>query len=93
MHEHKERKAYLRVSLLTCIYNGKCPNKHATIVDAEGKWVEGTGEKLEVCVMFFDKLYNCVHVVKLPTKTEPEELRPPFEPPPHPGLPPLYSNV
>jgi hypothetical protein len=47
------------------IYSDKRPNEHATIVDVEGKWVEGTREKLEVCVVFFDKIYNCAFVVKL----------------------------
>ncbi len=58
MHKHRERKAYLRVLWLTGIYSGKRPNEHVTIVDAKGKRVVGTREKLEVCAMFFDKLYN-----------------------------------
>ncbi len=55
------------------IYSDKRPNEHAKIVDAEGKRVEGIGEKLEVCVVFFDKLYNYVHAIKLLAKIEPEE--------------------
>jgi hypothetical protein len=85
MHEHKERKAYLRVSLLTSIYSDKCPNKHVIIMDADEKRVEGTGEKLEVCVVLFDKFYNCVPVVKLFAKKEPEKLWPPPKPPSHPS--------
>jgi len=88
MHEHRKHETYLLVSWLVGIYNGKRPNEHATIVDAEG-----TKEKLEVCVVFFDKLYNCAPIVKLPTKVEPEELRPLPEPPSHPSLPPHYSNA
>ncbi len=43
--------------------------------------------------MFFNKLYNCALVVKLPAKAKCEELQPLFEPPPHPSSPPLYSSV
>jgi hypothetical protein len=75
MHEHMKHEAYLLVLWLVGIYNDKRPNEHATIVDAEG-----TEEKLEVCVMFFDKLYNCALVVKLPARVEHEELRPLPEP-------------
>ncbi|CAK9870094.1 unnamed protein product [Sphagnum jensenii] len=71
MHEHMKHEAYLLVLWLMGIYNDKRPNEHATIVDAKG-----TGEKLEVCVVFFDKLYNCAPIVKLPAKVEPEELWP-----------------
>jgi hypothetical protein len=70
MHEHREREAYLQVSLLMGIYNSTRPNKHTTIVDVEGKWVKGNKEKLEVCVVFFDKLYNCAHVVKVARKSK-----------------------
>jgi len=70
------------------IYNDKRPNEHATIVDAEG-----TGEKFEVCVVFFDKLYHCAHVVKLLAKVEHEELQPLPKPLLHPGLLPHYSNA
>jgi hypothetical protein len=69
-------KVYLRVSWLISIYSGKRPNEHAIIVDRKGKRVEGTEEKLELCAMFFDKLYNCAPVVKLFAKLELEELRP-----------------
>jgi hypothetical protein len=93
MHKHMEREAYLRVLRLIGIYSGKRPKEHATIMDAKGKQVKGTGEKLEVCAVFFDKLYNCVPTVKLPAKAKPEELRPPPEPPLHLGSPPLYSSV
>ncbi|CAM6030727.1 unnamed protein product [Sphagnum balticum] len=75
------------------IYSSKCHNKHVTVVDAKGKWVEGTEEKLEVCVVFFDKFYNYAHVVNLPAEAKPEELWPPLEPPPHLGSPPLYSSA
>jgi hypothetical protein len=51
MHEHMKHEAYLLVLWFMGIYNDKHPNEHATIVDAEG--IE---EKLEVCVVFFDKL-------------------------------------
>ncbi len=88
MHEHMKHEAYLLVLWLAGIYNNKCPNKHATIVDAEG-----TGEQLEMCVVFFDKLYNCAPIVKLPAKVEHEELQPLPEPLSHPGLPPHYSNA
>jgi hypothetical protein len=43
--------------------------------------------------MFFDKLYNCVPIVKLPAEVEPKESQPPPEPRLDPGLPPLYSNA
>jgi hypothetical protein len=75
------------------IHNGKCPNEHTKLVDEEGKHVEDIGEKLEVCAVLFDKLYNYVPVVKLPAKVEPEQLQPPPEAPPHLGSPPLYSNA
>jgi hypothetical protein len=74
MREHRERKAYLRVLWFTNIYNNKCPNKHVIIVDIKGKRVEGTEEKLEVCVVFFDKLNNCVPSLKLPIKAKPEDI-------------------
>jgi hypothetical protein len=48
--------------------------EHATIVDEEGKQIEGTREKLEVCVMFFDKIYNCALVVKLFLQAKLKEL-------------------
>jgi len=85
MHKHREHEAYLWVLRLTCIYSGKRPNEHATIADAEGKWAEGAKEKLEVCAMFFDKLYNCALAVKLPAEAEPEEPWPLLEPPLHPS--------
>lgn len=85
MHEHR---AYLLVSQLTGIYNDKRPNKHPSIVDAEG-----TRDKLEVRVVFFDNLYNCVLASKLPTEVEPKEPQPLFECPLHLGSPPLYSSA
>ncbi len=85
MHEHR---AYLLVSQLTGTYNSKHPNKHPSIVDAEG-----IGDKLEMCVMFFDNLYNCVLANKLPIKVEPDELQPPLECPLHLGPPPFYSSA
>jgi hypothetical protein len=88
MHEHMKHEAYLLVLWFMGIYNDKHPNEHATIVDAKG--IE---EKLEVCVVFFDKLYNYASVVKLPAKVEPKELQPLPEPLSHPGLPPHYSNA
>jgi hypothetical protein len=75
------------------IYSDKHPNKHATILNAQGKRVDDTGEKMEACVAFFEKLYNCTLVVKLPVEAEPEEPRPPPEPPPASKLPPIYSNA
>ncbi|CAM6015334.1 unnamed protein product [Sphagnum balticum] len=92
MHERKECKAYLRVLQFMGIYSGKYPNEHATIVDEKGKQVEGIEEKLEVCAVFFDKLYNCAPAVKLPTEVKFEEPRPPLKPPSHLGLPPFYSS-
>ncbi len=87
-----EREAYLRVLWLIGIYSNKRPNERATIVDADGKQIEGTEEKLEVCTMFFDKLYKCALVVKL-AEAKPEESWPPPEPPLHLGLPSLYSSA
>jgi hypothetical protein len=78
---------------LTGVYSDKRPNEHSIIVDEEGKWVEGTREKLEVCVVFFDKLYNCAPTIKLFVEAEFKEPRPPPKPPPHPSSPPLYSNT
>lgn len=52
------------------IYSSKHSNEHAKLVDVEGKQVEDIGEKLEVCVMLFDKLYNYAPVVKLPEEIE-----------------------
>jgi hypothetical protein len=94
MHEHREANIFAGiVAHGQSIYSGKCHNKHVTIVDAKGKRVEGIGEKLEVCAVFFDKLYNYAPVVKLPAEAKPEESRPPLEPPPHLGSPPLYSSA
>jgi hypothetical protein len=81
MHEHK---AYLLVSWLTGIYN----SKHPSIVDAEG-----TCNKLEVCVVFFNNLYNCVFVSKLPIEVELDKPQPLLECPLHLGSPPLYSSA
>jgi hypothetical protein len=85
MHEHM---AYLLVLRLTGIYNSKHPNNHPSIVDAEG-----IGDKLEVCVVFFDNLYNCVLANKLFIEVEPDKPQPPLECPLHLGSPPLYSSA
>jgi hypothetical protein len=93
MLQHKKRKAYLWVAQLMSIYSGKRPNEHAIILDAHGKRVDGTGEKMEACAAFFEKFYNCALTIKLPTNAEPEEPRPPPEPPLASELPPIYSNA